>query len=554
MDISRPQRSTAFSSADHSTSALNISLGVEFELLVLEQFPEGDGAFRLPNGPAHVSHGLSLVSSVFKKAIPVGCLSCKETHNITLDSHQQTPDEPLSDHAVWNIVTDDTVKLDSNDQLHIWKNKCSSYAAEVTSRVFYADQKILQGAKRETRQSHVHNYTYQEEIAGVLNALHRSFDTGRGKELTINKTCAFHVHIGNGSFGFPLQTVKNVLCIYVAFERLIDGMHTTTRIGGSALAICALNSREIPPGDDVVGQYPAAHDIYNKPLTDHLISSAYVIRRNDKRHQEDKLKMNRYPTTGMEGNPALVKAASGFDTKSFIEVIQQAPNLGALQQLFARTATIDKEVEKKKTDINILNLSEPADTNRTNTIEFRQHAGVMTFEEILPWIDFVQALVRYAHSETAEGVRDVCAIAANDPDFKLKGLFELLNVSQETQSYYLNRTANITDDAVPAKSKQATVNDPIQSLVQKLAAQRKAESDPEAVAKAVRTKFRLGGYGQYSREFVDGYVKSWSEEEKTGLNLESLAIGYQEPDEPEPEPFEDEVPDEEGDSAIGHFE
>lgn len=43
----------------------------------------------------------------------------------------------------------------------------------------------------------------------------------------------------------------------------------------------------------------------------------------------------------------------------------------------------------------------------------------------------------------------------------------------------------------------------------------------------MRNKFKVGGYGQFSREFVDGYVKSWSEEDKKSLDQESLVIGYQ---------------------------
>lgn len=126
---------------------------------------------------------------------------------------------------------------------------------------------------------------------------------------------------------------------------------------------------------------------------------------------------------------------------AFIELIHQAHNLEALQELFGRKGIKSDKIEKKKTDINILNLSDPVNPNKKNTIKFRQHAGVTRPQEALAWIDFVQTLVQFAHDQSPESIESACERAATEPDLTLEEFFNLLGVSAETQAYYINRTS-----------------------------------------------------------------------------------------------------------------
>lgn len=62
-------------------------------------------------------------------------------------------------------------------------------------------------------------------IRQVVRLLRRNFD------MSLNKSCGFHVHIGNGKKGFPLQTLKHLCMLTVMFEHQLNSLHPAYRIG-----------------------------------------------------------------------------------------------------------------------------------------------------------------------------------------------------------------------------------------------------------------------------------------------------------------------------------
>jgi hypothetical protein len=156
----------------------------------------------------------------------------------------------------------------------------------------------------------------------------------------------------------------------------------------------------------------------------------------------------------MESDPVLKQAASGFHTMAFVDVIQQAPNIKSLREMLSSCS-------ENKVSINHLiagdrdeMISEERQYKRFNTIEFRQHAAVMTAGEALPWIDFVQAIVKYADSQSTKDIKSVCGRAATDPSFDLPALFELLDVTPDTRDYYLNRSNETIQHSIDAARMQ----------------------------------------------------------------------------------------------------
>ena len=65
---------------------------------------------------------------------------------------------------------------------------------------------------------------------------------------------------------------------------------------------------------------------------------------------------------------------------------------------------------------------------------------------------------------------------------------------------------------------------PLRKVALELIDEREAEYIRVAVGKAVRDKFDAGGYGQFSREFIDVYAADLGEEEKV-----MLTIGWEAP-------------------------
>jgi hypothetical protein len=136
----------------------------------------------------------------------------------------------------------------------------------------------------------------------------------------------------------------------------------------------------------------------------------------------------------------------------------------------------------------------------------------------------LQTLVKYAHSQTAESVRSACQAVASDPHFSLADLFELLDVSQQTRTFYLTRTkasVQTTFDLARTQTEALNTNDPFRAISLELINERAADHDPVQIAKTIREKFKEGGYGQFTREFIDEYAPELSEEDK-----ERLTIGW----------------------------
>lgn len=301
----------------------------------------------------------------------------------------------------------------------------------------------------------------------------------------------------------------------------MDSMHTKSRIGCSALAFLPVDEDIFEPGADtmaVAKDGSRTPTFFNRSLTERLFSNACVIRRNDKTAARA-----RYPANQTGNNTILEHAASGYHTMAFVEVIQQAPDIESLQNLMSLCC---------ETSVNILhlvinegeNVNEERGYRRLNTIEFRQHAAITDPEEALPWINFLQTLVKYAHNQTAESVRSTCENVVSNPHVGLADLFELLGVRQETRTFYLTRTpesVQATFDLARAEAEALNSDDPFRAISLELISERAADHDPNEIANTIRKKFEQGGYGQFTREFIDGYAPHLSYEDK-----ERLTIGW----------------------------
>lgn len=301
----------------------------------------------------------------------------------------------------------------------------------------------------------------------------------------------------------------------------MDSMHAASRIGSSGLAFLPVDEEIFEPGADILTvakEGSRTPESFNKSLTERMFSNAYVTRRSD-----NAVARSRYPANQMKDNSILKEAASGYHTMAFVEVIQQAPNIESLQQLMSLCC---------ETSVNILhlvvnegeNLNEERNYRRLNTIEFRQHAAITDPKEALAWIDFLQALVKHAHSQSAESIRSACESVSSDPHFGLTDLFNLLGVGKETRSFYLahsKESVQATFSDIQAKEEAFDSEDPFRAISLELINERAADHDPDNVAKIIREKFEEGGYGQFSRAFIDGYAPNLSEEAK-----ERLTIGW----------------------------
>jgi hypothetical protein len=127
----------------------------------------------------------------------------------------------------------------------------------------------------------LHQISYEEEIAAVLEALRKEFcefHPQNGQKMHYlfpNSSCGFHVHVGNAGRFFEIPDLKNVLCMAITCDRLIDSIHATHRIGWTAIGSSSLRTRS--PSQAEYGQgYSEDLEVSNRPLSEALILATYT--------------------------------------------------------------------------------------------------------------------------------------------------------------------------------------------------------------------------------------------------------------------------------------
>jgi hypothetical protein len=544
MDQPLPDRSVALPTTHTAVEPLDTSFGVEFEFILVEHFPDWDEWIN-KKLEENVLFGLSRIGNVLRNTL-FKRGSCSEHFHMPVGV-QDANTSWKSDHSQWNVVADETMSLSPRQKTNLGEGHFDTTAFEVTSRKLFTDRGIpVTIPAGSTTTTHQHTIAPEEEMKTVLDSLHRAFMSpaaaatdGRIKQwLVTNRTCGLHIHVGNDERGFPLQTVKNAMSLHTAFERVIDSMQSKPRIGGTALALAALDAldHEQVDGvrrDDEFRSMPiplTPDDVPNVPLTEFHIARAWCQRRNTG-HPAPPASTPAtpvaptFPSSHTASNARLAQAVFGLHTAAFLEVIQATPNINALAQSFPLP----------ENNVSLLYLIERARAQAPpKTIEFRQHGPVTTAAETLPWINFVSSLVRYAHENSAEKVLEVCTRAAEDPTVTLEDFITLLPMNEDHMFYYLDRVDDpalgsepFSDHAAARAEVEAAFGDdggPLRKVVLELIDEREAEYDHTAVRNTVRDKFNAGGYGQFRREFINVYSPDLKEEIKV-----KLTIGWETP-------------------------
>jgi hypothetical protein len=353
MDQSLPDRSVALPTTHTAVEPLDISFGVEFEFILVEHFPDWDEWIN-KKLEGNVLFGLSRIGNVLRNTL-FKCGSCSEQFHMPVGV-QDASTSWRSDHSQWNVVADETMSLSPRQKTNLGEGHFDTIAFEVTSRKLFTDRGIpVTIPAGSTTTTHQHTIAPEEEIKTALDSLHRAFMSpaaaatdGRIKQwLVTNRTCGLHIHVGNDERGFPLQTVKNAMSLHTAFERVIDSMQSKPRIGGTALALAALDAldHEQVDGvrrDDEFRSMPiplTPDDVPNVPLTEFHIARAWCQRRNTGRPAPPASTpatpvAPTFPSSHTASNARLAQAVFGLHTAAFLEVIQATPNINALAQSF----------------------------------------------------------------------------------------------------------------------------------------------------------------------------------------------------------------------------
>ena len=220
-----------------------------------------------------------------------------------------------------------------------------------------------------------------QEITSVLHLIKSRFD------LVTNMTCGLHVHVGNGTKGFPVRTLRTLAQLVTAFEPEIHRLHADSRIQYPSIAGWCL-----PPSKVLLATDPL------------------------ERHQEMQ-KLQTVDDVRSLMNP-LFNRCLAYNFKNLASANMDAPHeLGT----------------------------------KTQTVEFRQHAASVDADEIVAWVQFTTGLVRYSHSvqdpepvspsnsnsssESQTRHFDLCIHRAADDGFSILDLMQAIGLGELVPFY-----------------------------------------------------------------------------------------------------------------------
>ncbi|KAI9875771.1 MAG: hypothetical protein M1830_008008 [Pleopsidium flavum] len=195
---------------------LVITFGVEFEFYI--QFHESD--FDIADiSDTDAAERLIHDDQRQKKAARRHMVNTLRENHLAVDDY----DANYYDYTKWTVSTDSTIM---------------PYQDNVES--------LPEGSLREEIELISPVLTYSsdtvDEVVRVLSIINTTFNTG------VNRSTGFHVHVGSGTAGFPLQTAQNLASLVTVFQRQIHSIHPEERlINGDWCPPPGVNFRHQPP-------------------------------------------------------------------------------------------------------------------------------------------------------------------------------------------------------------------------------------------------------------------------------------------------------------------
>lgn len=542
--------------------APELTFGVEFEYVYI--CLEDDIPPREWN-----SYGRSVVRGVLSQTLRAKCSTCGDRIPFKLplfrESRLNINDKDFSH---WDVGPEALcIPTEEEELLGADREKYAFLSVEISSRVLQATKALQIPAECG---DHIHQISWEEEISAVLSKLRREFctfdDQGKRDYLFNSDVCGFHVHVGNFDNGFDLQTVKNVQCLDIACERLIDQVHAKQRINGTDLALRPL--RWCTHVDNSARAHCMDAATYNSPSSEKFLTRTYWARYRNLNSDDDDESVLRamqrrvwersvYPESKIDRKPGLSEAWGRNDIDSWMQVVQLADDIKDLSHLAAPRT--------KASNVSIYHLLPKAMGHCKRTIEFRQHASTLQTAPVLAWIDFVVRFVDWCQSRSWDSLKPYISKngTLRTAESSFLDLCHLLGCSPRTSDHYARVLSGLDGDY--ARHVRELEHDQI----------RRYESPDEPLAhfalssielerrnlcmrnvqRRIRQKLVFGGkhglfkdisrvhsnisiligYGQFSRDFLDALAITIESVAAERYTLDRITLGFESPAFPTPD-------------------
>ena len=479
---------------------LTVGCELEFILVYRKKPTEEDLTYK---------QGVNIIRAAFQEPLEVVCQSCRRNDQFILPLNEYD----TNDRDKWEIELEGLYPNEEIFALGVHRENYGCKGIEVKSRILGAEachQKKCCGK----------GVTIEEEITAVLERLRSYFRRLDGKGPTakhyiyVNSSCGFHVHVRvnepEKSDLWPLASLQKLLSLQVACERQLDSMHAVGRINGFIF------DEEIGLRKQPFPRHPAIESkIYNQPLSMFLIANADRKRRRDREQRGDDLVRTGYEIDESQASKnakedpnehlSIWLARRLPDIDSWITQIQSTQELQDVVNLIK--GTNGKFCVFNTENIKLNNKAKP----KKDTVEFRQCRGTLSVDEVIHHISFVMHMVVYCHLIREKEFYSLIGSqgALLESQFSIFSLLERIKCSNATRKHYGNLLddkkgvwpESLEDDYKYLES--IISHEPLAALACAVIKQEIKSVNPQLAEKRIRFKLTYGGYGRFSKEWLE---------------------------------------------------
>ncbi|CAD0107372.1 unnamed protein product [Aureobasidium uvarum] len=450
------------------------TFGVELEFLALVP---GDYNFT----PHHA------IYEFLQEKVTLPCpFNCQQgNHDLRLPVDAETPafwahNDDLNEYKTWVVTRDCSVKLTRDEKL------------------LYPDDSVVSDVEFPSRILDFHNpspcphgqvwpcngqplmWDWRDEITVIINTLKQRMNKP-GYRVFCNDTCGMHVHIGRDKVGFNLNTTKNIMGMFAAWERCFDSVLTVDRIAGYENDHAALPALKMDDTDDSIDPWQASPGWkYNLPLSvrqfEHLGHDLMVAYSANDYFQWDKLNRN--------GASIPYWLHRIYETTSFA-------SLGEYSTAHQSSVNLEHVVHK--------------DTKKP-TIEIRLHQGTLEIPEICSWIDVLVNISSYAETNSCASVLATLESSYANPSLTIIDIAKLVSASASTIAHYTCFLSPTYSFDLFDKIVSSQPEDSLSALYAYNARNTSSRTQAPAISTRISQKLVSGRYGQFPVDFLSAVL------------------------------------------------